>query len=249
MDRDSQPDGTGNSGGSEEFKPGDTVSMRQNDGAPQPSQVVTPGSPSAQSPAPPGAPEEQHFFRSTESPAPDQQSYVPQYQPGYQDEPQPADLRMQHVGDSVSWTASEFIAHEKSANWYLALVGVAILITALVWLITRDALSVGTAVIVSIIFGYAASRKPREMQYSVDDHGITIGRRFYAYSNFRGFSVMQEGPFQSIALMPLKRFMPTMSIYFDPADEERILDVLAAYLPIEARSHDAIDRLMRRIRF
>jgi hypothetical protein len=49
--------------------------------------------------------------------------------------------------------------------------------------------------------------------------------------------------------MPLKRFMPPLSLYMDPADEEKIVDVLADYLPVEQREQDPIDKLMRRLRF
>jgi hypothetical protein len=48
---------------------------------------------------------------------------------------------------------------------------------------------------------------------------------------------------------PLQRFSPLTTIYYDPNDEERIVDLLANRLPMEERKRDAIDRLMWRIRF
>jgi hypothetical protein len=47
----------------------------------------------------------------------------------------------------------------------------------------------------------------------------------------------------------MKRFMPMTSIYFDPKDENRIVDMLSHFLPEEPKDPDFIDRLTRRIRF
>src|SRR5579872_7250368 len=44
--------------------------------------------------------------------------------------------------ETVSWSASEFIAHHKTASWYLQLVLGAIILAALVFFITHDKLSV-----------------------------------------------------------------------------------------------------------
>jgi hypothetical protein len=59
---------------------------------------------------------------------------------------------------------------------------------------------------------------------------------------------MQEGPLTSANLFPLKRFMPPVTAYFDPKDEEKITNVLGNYLPYEDRKMDGIDRLSRRLR-
>lgn len=254
MNPESQPGK--DAGGSAEFKPGETVSMHDADtGHPQPAKPASPSAPSDDAPvaAPPesaavapGGAEEDHFFHGGDSPSP----AVPagaEMLPGTAS--QPADVRMQHAGQSVSWTASEFIAHEKSADWYLLFGAAALVLIFLSVILTHDVFTVVIVVAVLGLFGYVASRKPRQMQYIVDDHGVTIGRRLYTYGTFRGFSIVQEGPFKSITLMPLKRFMPPLNVYFDPADEHRIAGVLTAHLPLEEPSRDPIDNLMRHIRF
>jgi hypothetical protein len=49
--------------------------------------------------------------------------------------------------------------------------------------------------------------------------------------------------------MPLKRFMPPLSMYFDPTDEDHIVKVLTSHLPMQDHHHDPIEKLMRMIRF
>ena len=63
------------------------------------------------------------------------------------------------------------------------------------------------------------------------------------------FLVIQEGGVESIWFTPLKRFMPMVSIYFDPEDGDKIADILSEFLPFENRELDPVDRLMHRIRF
>lgn len=202
---------------------------------------------STQEQTPAADPGEQHFFRSADAPAV-QDSFGPADADALA--PNPADLRMQQIGRSVAWTAPEFVIHEKGANWYLKFFGASILVVAIVSLVTRlDIFSIIVAVVVCAIFGYASGRQPREMHYAVDDHGVSAGRSFHSYADFRGFSLVPEGQLLSLSLIPLKRFMPTMNVYLDPADQDRIMDVLSDHLPLEDHQADAIERLMHRIRF
>ena len=60
---------------------------------------------------------------------------------------------------------------------------------------------------------------------------------------------MEESGVRSIWLLPLKRFMPIIQIYYQPEDEQKILDAMSIMLPIEAHQPDAVDRLMSRIHF
>ncbi|HVX24559.1 MAG TPA: hypothetical protein VG992_04445 [Candidatus Saccharimonadales bacterium] len=151
--------------------------------------------------------------------------------------------------ETISWTASEFVAHQKSAGWYSLLFVAALVLAALAFLLTKDYITPVIVMFVAIIFGLAAARQPRELPYQLDGHGLTIGQRFYSYTSFRSFAVVAEGAFSSITFMPLKRFAPLTSIYFAPEDEEKIVKLLADRLPMTEHHLDAVDRMLRRIRF
>lgn len=150
---------------------------------------------------------------------------------------------------SISWTASEFVAHQKSGGWYGLLALAAILTAAGIWLITRDAVSSVVILFAAFVFGFYAKRQPRELDYQLDADGLTIAQKLYPYGGFRSFAVMDEGAFSSVVFMPLKRFAPLVTIYYAPEDEEQIVALLSDRLPMEDRKKDAIDRLMWRIRF
>jgi len=149
----------------------------------------------------------------------------------------------------ISWTASEFVAHHKTGGWYALLAGGAVMAAIVVFLVTKDVVSAVVILLAAIAFGIVAARQPRELQYQVDNYGLVIGVKEYNYSAFRSFSVVQEGAFSSIVFMPLKRFASLVTIYYDPADEADIVELLSQHLPLEKRDQAAIDRLMWRIRF
>lgn len=155
----------------------------------------------------------------------------------------------QTTHDAVTWTASEYIAHEKGGSWYILLAVAVVIGSAFVYLITREVVSTVVIAVMGIAFGAFAARKPQELEYILDESGLKVGSKLYMYSQFKSFTVVEEGAIDSIMLMPLQRFMPPLSVYFDPADEEKIINALSAYLPYEDRKQDPVDRLMRKVRF
>jgi hypothetical protein len=208
---------------------------------PQPGQVVTPGgtpAPAPQAPAP---------SASAKPPAPAPQAPAPAQQPSpyvLQTEGAPA-----ASAGGVNWTASEFVAHEKSTGWYGGLAIAAVIIAAFVYLLTKDKISTTVVVVAALALGVLGARKPRQLRYQLDEAGFSIGQKHYSYEMFRSFSVVPEGAFSSIVFMPLKRFAPVTTLYYPPESEDKILDVLAQRLPFEDHKADAVDSLMRRIRF
>jgi len=153
------------------------------------------------------------------------------------------------VESSLSWTASEFVEHEKTAGWYglLALVGV--VLAAVVYFLTKDKITTGIILFAAIALGVFGARKPRSQQYGLDDAGIHVGAKAYDFASFKAFSVVPEGAVTSIVFLPLKRFMPALTIYVAPEVEDSAVDFLAIRLPLEQHKPDAVDSFLRRIHF
>jgi hypothetical protein len=151
--------------------------------------------------------------------------------------------------DGVTWTASEFIAHHKSFGWYTLLGLAALVVAAVVWLVAKDIFSAALVFVGVLLLGVYGAHKPRQLTYNFDDQGITIGHMHHTFSEFRSFSVVSEGAFASIELVPLRRFAMYTTIYFDPADEDKIINVLSTHLPMEKPRNDLVEQLMRRVRF
>ena len=153
-----------------------------------------------------------------------------------------------NIGE-VSWTASEYISHEKNMMWHLYLFGVAAVLVVLVYLISKDILAVIVIILSAVAVSVYATKQPTEKTYTLDSDGLRIDNNTYEYSLFRSFSIVEEGAVNSIWLKPLKRTTPTTVIYFGRDDEDKIGEILSAYLPFEDRKLDLIDRVTKRVRF
>jgi len=92
-------------------------------------------------------------------------------------------------------------------------------------------------------------RKPKNIDYLLDEHGINIGVKSFGYDKFRSFTAVQEGDFVNITLIPLKRFSPATGMCYGGAEVDKVLRILSNRLPIEEHHADFLDGLMQRIRF
>jgi hypothetical protein len=152
------------------------------------------------------------------------------------------------LAKSVAWEALEFIDHPHGAGWYTTLALSTIVLAALVYLISKDLIATVIIVVVGVIVGVFAGQKPGQAKYEITDSGMSINGKNYNYKGYKSFAVIREGSLSSVNLFPLKRLTPPLSAYFEPQDEERIINALGNYLPYEDRKLDGIERLSRRLR-
>jgi hypothetical protein len=147
------------------------------------------------------------------------------------------------------WSASEYVSVDKSMMWYVVLGFGAVVVGALLYLVTKDVVGVFVVGIFAVALGIFAGRPARILNYSLDETGLTVEQKRYPYATFKSFAVIEEGAMDCIWLISLKRFSPPVAMYFDPNDEQVIVDILSQYLPLEERKRDGIDNFMTRIGF
>jgi hypothetical protein len=149
----------------------------------------------------------------------------------------------------ISWSASEFIAHKKDVGWYVILALITLAIAAVTYILTHDKMSTAVIVLAGGIFGFYAARKPRLLNYKIDRSGVTIQTKLFGYDTFKSFAVIEDSALPNIVLLPLKRFMPRLSIYLDPSSEGKVIKALTERIPQDSYQQDIIERLMQRVRF
>lgn len=150
--------------------------------------------------------------------------------------------------DTISWTASEYIHHSKSPGWYAAL-GVVMLLVIALSVKVGSATFILLAVVMAVALMAVSIRKPRILQYVLSRQGLSIDQKFYALNEFKSFGITSEGAFFSITLIPVKRFMPAVTIYFAEEDGEKIVDILGSHMAMQHIEPDFIDKFTKLIRF
>ena len=148
-----------------------------------------------------------------------------------------------------AWSATEYVHHEKHTLWYGLYVLGTLLLSAVVYFTTKDIMS--TVIVFVAILGLVvfASRSPKVQDYEVAGDALRIGQKVYNLHDFKAFSVVEEGSTAEIMLHPLKRFLPMVSVYLPQNQVDDLADYLADSLPVEPYKPDAVDTLLRRIRF
>jgi len=149
----------------------------------------------------------------------------------------------------IAWTAAEFVAHDKSFRWYALLLLGGFVVAGLDYLIAGDVFSTAVIVFATVVFAIFAARKPHTQSYALTRDGIQIGGRLYSFTDFKTFSVNEEAGVSSVILMPLRRFMPALTIHLSEDVEDAVADRLSEILPFEAHKADAVDSLLKRMRF
>lgn len=149
---------------------------------------------------------------------------------------------------TITWEASEYVHTDKGGMWIVGLVlvtlavaGVALYLQAWTFLVL--------VVVMGVAMGVFAFRPPHTLRYTLTDQGVQIGEKLFKYSDFRAFGILEDGAFFTMTLIPVKRFAPALSVYFAEAQGEDIVDIVGAHLPMEHVEPDAIDHIMRRLRF
>ena len=156
----------------------------------------------------------------------------------------------QMAEDSIRWTASEFVQHDKNISWYLILLFTTLAVAAIAYLVlNKDLFAPSIVLVLGLVFGIAGSRKPRILDYSMSEHGLTAGQKHFRYEDFKSYSLISDGPVSTVLLMPSKRFSPTLTLYVPESEIDEVLDALGMFLPIEDHEVGYVDKFLSKIRF
>lgn len=147
----------------------------------------------------------------------------------------------------VSWEATEYIAKEHNAWWYLALIAVtagfgALAIFFIGWTFLVLIILCAIALIIYTI------RPPRKIKYQLNAEGLVEGDRLHKYEDFRAFGILKDGNNFSAVLIPKKRLGLSVKVYFPEGSGEAIVDALGARLPMEEVKLDFLDKIVNFLR-
>lgn len=149
----------------------------------------------------------------------------------------------------LSWQASEYVHHEKERLWFVMLGVSGLALLAIAIFLIHSYTFAALIVVMTIALGVYAVRQPKIVSYQLSPAGVQINDKRFHFHDFRYFGVIEDGPLYSIMLVPNKRFMPAVTLYFPAESGEAIVDAMGARLPMEHIELDAFDKMMRYLRF
>ena len=169
------------------------------------------------------------------------------YDPGeeeeYEDEGEEIDL-----SQPVTWQAKEFIHQEKGATWFIAFAATIAVFMAVAILLMRSWSFAVLLVVIAIVIVILSKRPPRVMEYALSEEGLHIDNTVHKYEDFKSFGVIHDTNEFSVMLIPRRRFMPGITVYFPEEAGEDIVDVLGSRLPMRDLHLDVVDKIVRKLR-
>lgn len=147
----------------------------------------------------------------------------------------------------VSWQAEEYIPKDHNALWYVGLIIITAILSAVA--IFFQGWTFLILIILSAITILVSSlRPPRKISYTIGNEGLTEGGKLHSYDDFRAFGILEEDGNYSAVLIPKKRFGVNVKVYFPSGSGEAIVDQLGAHLPMEEVKLDFLDKIVNFLR-
>ena len=150
---------------------------------------------------------------------------------------------------ALKWSSVPNSEDKRKPSWYIGLVLVLALISTGFYLLTHDITTTTIIMVCALLLSYYGIKKPRKINYSLNNEVLTINDRKYNLNSYKYFIVTHRSNSGTASLVPLKRFAAPININFSKDDSERIIQTLGASMPMEHKDNDLFDKLMRYIGF
>jgi hypothetical protein len=152
------------------------------------------------------------------------------------------------LSEPVTWQAKEFIHQEKGATWFIVFaVTIAAFLAVAIFLMKSWTFAL-LLVVIAVVIVVLSKRPPRVMEYALSEDGLHIDNTLHKYADFKSFGVVRDSGEFSVMLIPRKRFMPGITVYFPEEAGEDIVDVLGSRLPMRDLHLDVVDKIVRKLR-
>ena len=149
--------------------------------------------------------------------------------------------------EPLTWQSIEYIQHDKSPIWYIGFVSVVIILMAVALWLGSWTFAVLVPVMAVALMVYS-HRPARQLQYALSDKGLYINDQLHPMGEFKSFGVVNEGELHALTLIPVKRFRPSLTVYFPLEVGERLVDFLGSYIPMHEIQPDVFDKIVRKLR-
>lgn len=152
----------------------------------------------------------------------------------------------------IVWSAQEYQAQNKSFVWYalLYLVGI-ILITASIIFYHKEIVKMLSIilVIISIIASLhiISNKKPKIINYKLDEDLITVNSKIYSLGSFRSFSTIIQNNTEEVRLTPVSSTQPNITIRLDDKTKANVLTLLSNAIPYEQVNLSFLDKISNKL--
>ena len=148
----------------------------------------------------------------------------------------------------IRWQALEYMQHQHEPIWYIGFGATVLVLIAVAIFVFKSPTFAVLVPVMAVALALYVRRPPATIDYTVSRKGIHVNDRLYTFDQFKSFSVVRQETTNHVVLIPRKRFQLGQNIYFPTEIGEKLVDMLAARLPMKEISPDIIDKLLAKLR-
>lgn len=148
----------------------------------------------------------------------------------------------------IRWQALEYMQHQHEPIWYIGFGATVLILIAVAIFVFKSPTFAVLVPVMAVALALYVRRPPATIDYTVSRKGIHVNDRLYTFDQFKSFSVVRQETTNHVVLIPRKRFQLGQNIHFPTEIGEKLVDMLAARLPMKETSPDIIDKLLAKLR-
>lgn len=148
----------------------------------------------------------------------------------------------------IRWQALEYMQHQHEPIWYVGFGATVLILIAVAIFVFKSPTFAVLVPVMAVALALYVRRPPATIDYTVSRKGIHVNDRLCTFDQFKSFSVVRQETTNHVVLIPRKRFQLGQNIYFPTEIGEKLVDMLAARLPMKEASPDIIDKLLTKLR-
>ncbi|MFA5358349.1 MAG: hypothetical protein WC310_00835 [Patescibacteria group bacterium] len=132
--------------------------------------------------------------------------------------------------EMISWDFPEFIPHERTRGWYVAVIIIAALLL-LYAIITANFLFAIIVIIVAVIMFFKTSNTAMNVIFSIYEDGVRVGDKFYDFKEIKDFYIIYEPPeAKNIYFNFNSLLQPRLQIPLLEQDPVKVREILRDYI-------------------
>lgn len=152
-------------------------------------------------------------------------------------------------GKNLNWNGPEYVMKKKTTDWYFA-IGIIILALVITSLIFKNVMLASILLLGGIIVVFFAKRKPLNINFQIDQTGITVDTNKYEFQNLKSFWIKEDN--QDFHKLLIKNNSLVNSIIIIPLPKEyldKTKEILNEAITEEPIVESALDSFLDRLGF
>ncbi len=147
----------------------------------------------------------------------------------------------------LHWQAPEFVPSGWDKRWYL---GATLILAVIVIyaLISNSPVMAITFILIGLVGFIHLQKKPRILDFAINDEGIIAGNEIYEFKDVRSFWIFYEPHIQVLSLRMTGKIMPFVHIPIHEEDPVEIREILLQFIPEVRQEPSLVDNLERLLR-